>query len=69
MPKKTFNATMKEKLDNCAFIFNKSKTAANGKSLNTKIRNNHSSLFQIAEQIKITLLMGLQHAVAGLKLL
>jgi len=29
MPKKTFNATMKEKLDNCAFIFNKSKTAAN----------------------------------------
>ena len=37
MPKKTFNATMKEKLDNCAFIFNKSKTAANGKSLNTNI--------------------------------
>merc|ERR1711872_889097 len=29
MPKMTFNATVKEKMDKCAFIFNKSKTAAN----------------------------------------
>merc|ERR1711892_755067 len=29
MPKKTYNATVKAQLDACAFIFNKSKTAAN----------------------------------------
>ena len=32
MPKGAFNATMKAKLDTCAEIFNKSKTAADGKS-------------------------------------
>ena len=36
MPKKTFNETMKEKLDNCASIFDKFKTTANGKYLNSK---------------------------------
>jgi len=40
MPKKTFNATMKEKLDNCAVIFNKSKTAANDCRTNTAYISN-----------------------------
>ena len=68
MPKKTFNETMKEKLDNCASIFDKFKTTANGKYLNSK-KNNHFCLEQIAEQIKITFLMALQHVIAGPKLL
>merc|ERR1712106_814726 len=47
MPKKTYNATVKAQLDACAFIFNKSKTAANGMILKFKLNSKYTILIRL----------------------